>query len=367
MLGHGSSGVVQLKEGKFPEGKLSWTTMATFSYRSGIFIAASLLLQAILSSGVGQAQTPSFYRIGTGETSDSVFVMGAVLAGALSNPPGAPTCEQGGNCGVPGLVVVTQSSAGSMANAKAVAEGRIDAGLVQADVAARAYQGRGMRAPLRDLRTVTEFYIAKVHVVVRADSRITKIADLAGKRIAVGEAESGSDMAADALIEAYRLPVNRIKRFNVRRVKAVEMLAKNEVDALITVENEPAPAITELAGKLPIRLLPIQGKEAEAWATRHITYMPQRIEKGTYPGIDDVPTLGVGILWVVHANAPPALVESLTAAFWNAKTQATLQMGRAKMTFATLETVTYRVTAPLHPGAAKFYRNRGLAVTPAPD
>lgn len=342
-------------------------TMSTFSYRSGIFIIVSILLQAILSPEVGQAQTPNFYRIGTGETSDSVFVMGAVLAGALSNPPGAPTCEQGGNCGVPGLVVVTQSSAGSMANAKAVAEGRIDAGLVQADVAARAYQGRGMRAPLRDLRTVTEFYIAKVHVVVRADSRITKIADLAGKRIAVGEVESGSDMAADAMIEAYRLPVSRIKRFNVRLVKAAEMLAKNEVDALITVENEPAPAITELAGKLPIRLLPIQGKEAQAWATQHIAYMPQRIESGIYPGVDAVPTLGVGILWVVNAKASPALIESLTAAFWSAKTRATLQMGRAKMTFANFETVTYRVTAPLHPGAVKFYRNRGLAVTPAPD
>ena len=73
------------------------------------------------------------------------------------------------------------------------------------------------------------------------------------------------------------------------------------------------------------------------------------------------------ILWVVNAIISPALVESLTAAFWSAKTRATLQMGRAKMTFAAFETVTYRVTAPLHPGAAKFYRTRGLAVTPAPD
>ena len=92
--------------------------------------------------------------------------------------------------------------------------------------------------------------------------------------------------------------------------------------------------------------------------------MPQRIESGIYPGMGAVPTLGVGILWVVNAKASPVLVGSLTAAFWNAKTRATLQMGRAKMTFANFETVTYRVTAPLHPGAVKFYRNRGLAVTP---
>src|SRR5207245_11552130 len=85
-----------------------------------------------------RAQDISFFRILTGGTVGTYFPIGGLIANAISNPPGSRPCNDGGSCGVPGLVATSVASNGSVANAAAIAAGTGEAGFAQADIAYRA-------------------------------------------------------------------------------------------------------------------------------------------------------------------------------------------------------------------------------------
>src|SRR5262249_17273856 len=135
------------------------------------------------------------FRIGTGPTSSSYFVIGGIIANAISNPPGSRPCDRGGSCGVPGLIATAQTTQGSVQNVDLIAGKALDSGLCQSDVAYWRYTGSGMysdRKPVDSLRAIANLYQESLHVIVRADSSIASIADLAGKRVAIGERGSGT-------------------------------------------------------------------------------------------------------------------------------------------------------------------------------
>ena len=93
---------------------------------------------AVLAVGLATsagAQDMSFFRIGTGGTAGTYYPIGGLLANAISNPPGSRSCEEGGSCGVPGLVASALSSNGSVANINGIAGGTLESGFAQSDVA----------------------------------------------------------------------------------------------------------------------------------------------------------------------------------------------------------------------------------------
>ena len=94
------------------------------------------------------------FRIGTGGVAGTYYPIGGLLAAIISSPPGARPCDQGGACGVPGLVAIVQSSNGSVANVEGIAAGQLESGFVQSDVAFGAFNGTGAfadRAPVPEL------------------------------------------------------------------------------------------------------------------------------------------------------------------------------------------------------------------------
>src|SRR5216683_7015820 len=103
-------------------------------------------------------QDITFFRIGTGGTVGTYFPIGGLIANAISNPPGSRPCNDGGSCGVPGLVATSVASNGSVANAAAIGAGTAQSGFVQSDVAFWAYNGTGVydgRPKIDVLRTIT--------------------------------------------------------------------------------------------------------------------------------------------------------------------------------------------------------------------
>src|SRR5438874_5315572 len=159
-----------------------------------LFFAAWLCVAAL-------AQEPRFFRIGTAATGGSFFEVGGLVASAISGPAAGPPCERGGSCGVRGLVAVAQATPGSIENLRLVNSGQLESGFAQADLAGWAYTGANIFAEagqLRQLRAIAGLFPEAAHLVVRADSPIRSLADLAGKSVAVGEAGSGS--AADAAV-----------------------------------------------------------------------------------------------------------------------------------------------------------------------
>ena len=144
-------------------------------YTAPVVIALSLLVFATQGMFSATAQDVRFFSIGTGSTGGTYFPIGGMIASAISGPPGAPPCERGGSCGVPGLIAVAQASSGSVENLENIRSGFIDSGLAQSDTAFWAYTGTGLYAniePITDLRAISHLYAEVIHVVVPSDSDI---------------------------------------------------------------------------------------------------------------------------------------------------------------------------------------------------
>ena len=147
-------------------------------------VAAAIFVLCILLGGMSpSAQEGQFFRIGAAATSGTFFEIGAVIASAISKPAGSPPCEHGGNCGVPGLVAVTQATQGSVDNIRMVAAGQIESGIAQSDIASWAYAGTGIFAgdgALKNLRAIASLFPESLQLVVRDDSAIQTLCGSSG-------------------------------------------------------------------------------------------------------------------------------------------------------------------------------------------
>jgi TRAP transporter TAXI family solute receptor len=299
-----------------------------------------------------------YFRIGTGATGASYFTIGAVIANAISNPPGSRDCERGGSCGVPGLIAVAQTTEGSVANIQAIAAGTLESGLSQADIAYWAYTGeRGFKesGANPDLRAIANLYQEGLHIIVRADSDIASVVDLKGKRVAIGEKGSGSLVTSRLVLDAYGLSEKKIKPEYLAISPAVDRLRDGQLDAIMIVGGSPLPAVVDLAELLPIRLLPIDGEPAQKLRESYPFLTVDVIPAGSYRGVPGVVTLGVGALWVVSADLDEELVYGITRALWHKSTRKLLDEGSPLGRKIRVETALNGVPIPLHPGAERFY------------
>ena len=136
---------------------------------AGLGFAAAALLGAAAWSAASWSQDVNFFRIGTGATAGTYFPVGSIIASAISNPPGSRECERGGSCGVPGLIAVAQSTSGSVDNVEGIANGTLESGFSQADIAYWAYTGTQIyrtRGAVPKLRAIANLFPESVHLVV---------------------------------------------------------------------------------------------------------------------------------------------------------------------------------------------------------
>ena len=333
-------------------------------------VCASLLFAA-LPCTAALAQEPRFFRIGTASTGGSFFEIGGLVAGAISSPAEGPLCDRGGSCGVRGLVAVAQATPGSIENLRLINAGQIESGFAQADLAGWAYKGSNVFAaagPLRKLQAIASLFPEAAHLVVRAESPIRSLADLAGKRISVGEAGSGSAADAAVLLAAAGLSDNDLTRKNLRPGPAAAELKAGTLDALFQVGGYPAPAIRDLATTIPIRLVPIEGKIVDALEKDFGFYSRTEIPAGTYPGVDSgTPSLGFSALWLVNADIDSDLVYAITQSLWHPATAKLLAALDPIGKRIRLDRALDGLSVPLHPGAGRFYREIGMPIDSAPD
>ncbi|MFM2043570.1 MAG: hypothetical protein RLY86_2146 [Pseudomonadota bacterium] len=322
----------------------------------------------LLAGGVGGlpraalAQDIRFLQIGTGTTGGTYFLIGGLLANAVSNPPGSRPCDRGGSCGVPGLIAVAQSTSGAVENVIAMRDGRMETGLVQADIAFAALRGKGPFAdapPFETLRSIANLYPETIHLVVRADGPVHTVAELKGRRVALGERGSGTLVSARALLEAHGLSERTVQPVYLSPGAASDRLIAGEVDAYFIIGGYPLPAVADLAQRLPIRLVPLAPAEGEATPVGLPMFTPATIEDGAYPDVAGVRSLSVGAQWCVRADIDAELVHGLTAALWHPTTAKLLEVHPRGASIHP-DRALAGLAAPLHPGAERYYRESGL-------
>ena len=344
-------------------------------------IAAGLLVifavTAVTFTSEGRAQSTviekpaaqlRYFSIATGSAVGTYFPIGTALVSAISNPPGSRTCDRGGSCGVPGLVAVAFTSEGSLANIAAIANGAIDSALAQADIVHAAYRGpiqvpggRGLGQRAAGLRVIANLYPETIHLVARRGSGISSVADLPGKRVSVDLAGSGTRLNAQIILAAYGITLAQLVVSEVDPTETFDLFQRNQLDAFFLVAGYPAAAVTELARAGLADIVPLSGRPADVVVRRQRFFTVDAIPAGTYPGITDhILTLSVGAQWGVPASADDELIYQITKALWFPRNRQFLVSGHARGQLINLSDALTGVTVPLHPGAARYYREVGL-------
>ncbi|MCB8822471.1 TAXI family TRAP transporter solute-binding subunit [Microvirga rosea] len=296
------------------------------------------------------AQAPAFFRIGTGGTAGTYYPVGGLLANAISSPPQ--------------LILTAQASNGSVANINSIASGALESGFSQADVAYWAYTGTGLfegKSKLEDLRLLANLYPESIHLVAAKAANIKSVADLKGKRVSLDEPGSGTLVDARIILNAWGIKEGDVKADFLKPNQAAEKMRDGGMDAFFFVGGYPTSAITELAATGGgIDIVPLAGPEADALMKQYNFFSTDEIPANTYKDVGAVKTLAVGAHWITSAKVPENVVYEVVKNLWSDKTRAALDAGHAKGKFIRKETALTGAGIPVHPGAAKFYKEAGL-------
>jgi len=311
---------------------------------------------------LGYAQEITFFRIGTGASSGTYFPIGTLIGSTITGPPGSRACEDGGSCGVPGLIAAAQTTRGSVDNIRGVINGQLESALAQSDLIYAAYYGTG---PFKDagfsgksLRVIANLYPEDVHLIVRKGANIKHVSDLKGKRVSIDLPGSGTRQNAKNILRAYGVEGKDYIAVEANSDKALSLLRKGELDAFFFIAGYPVAAVAELADAGLIDLLPITGGAADAVVNLYEFFSLSVIPEGTYKGISATPTLAVSTQWIVNSKMTDELAYGLTRSLWHPRNRALLDGGHAKGKLIRYETARKGVGIPLHPGATKYYRER---------
>ena len=325
-----------------------------------VVLAAALAVVWPLAS---LAQEIRFFRIGTGETSGTLFAVGSAIASVISNPPGSRPCDRGGSCGVPNLVAVAQSTEGAIENVEAIATGSMESALVRADVAYWAYYGTGPFAtqePLSNLRAIANLYPAVVHIVSRQGQGISKVSDLAGKRVSLGPKASGTPVNAQAILADYGLLVDDIEASYLESGEAADRLQSGEIDAFFAIGGLPIEAVEDLARRAQVALVPVEAAPRDEITSFSPFLAEADIAAGSYARLAHTPAVAVGTQFVVSAAADEDLVYEITKALWHERTRSLLESSHPQARQISSEHALERLAIPLHPGAQRYYREQGI-------
>lgn len=327
------------------------------------WLTLALAVGVVVLSGASSAQDLNIIRIGTGSTAGTYFPIGGLIGNAISNPPGSRPCARGGSCGVPGLIAVAQSTGGSLDNIRSVEAGLMEMGLSQADVAYWSYYGTGSfegDKPRDTLRALANLFPENIHLIARADAGIETLMDLKGKRVSLGGPGSGSQIDARLIMNAFGLKFSDIKIQNLDLEPSVAALVAGDIDAFFLVTGAPALAIQDLADRVPLTFVPIDGPTAEQVAKIFPFFSMGEIPAGAYGDNPATPTLDVGAVLLGRADMADDLAYGIVRAIWHPNTAPLLANAHPRAKLMRLSKAAKGIGFKLHPGARRYYVEEGI-------
>ncbi len=316
-------------------------------------------------AAAGEASPRRFFRITSGSSGGVYYPLASLISAAVSNPTNNQGCDIDDVCGVPGLIAVAQTSAGSLENLNRLLEGDAESAFCQADVALRCASGELDGIPLemgQHLRVIAYLYPEYLHVVVRRGRGIRKLADLAGKRVSLGAMGSATYRDSEVLLQALGVEQSALKVVDISAVAAARELREGSLDGFLLISGVPANAVRSLASDRLIDLLPVEGAAAQRFAEARPPFQPALIQSWLYDHIPITHSLSVGALWLVRDDLPADLIYEITRALWSRATAEYLQENEAPLApqINIDKALTDIGMPPLHPGAALFYRQAAL-------
>lgn len=258
-----------------------------------------------------------------------------------------------------------ESSGASVANAQLIGSGDADFALLQNDIAYYAHQGTTLAAfqgkPVKGMGGIFTIYPELVHVVAAQASGIKGIRDLKGKRVVLGPQGSGTEQNALQLLEVHGLREADLgKAERIDAAAAADQLKDGRVDAAFFTTGMGSAVIidTFISGKA--MLVPVEATEGEALRKKYPFYTLEKVPANTYKGQErEVTTPAVMAMMVARSELPEDLVYRFTKAIFDNLGQ--FHAAHAAAKHLTVATALNGMPIPLHPGAQRFFREKGIA------
>jgi uncharacterized protein len=314
---------------------------------AGVFAFATAL------GGAAMAQDQTFISIGTGAVTGVYYPAG----GAICRLVNRDRAEHGIRCGV-------ESTGGSIFNINAIRSGELEFGVAQSDWQFHAFNGTSSfeeSGAFEDLRAVFSLHPEPFTVVARADAGITNFDDLAGKRVNIGNPGSGQRGTMDVVMEAMGWTIDTFAQATeLPPAEQSLALCDNNVDAIVYTVGHPSGAIQEATTACDTVLVNVDNDAIRGLVEENSYYRMATIPGGMYRGnAEDVTTFGVGATFVSStAVSDDVMYNVVKAIFENLDQFKGLHPALAILDPAAM--VSDGNSAPIHDGAARYYREAGL-------
>ncbi len=308
------------------------------------------IVAAVGMSGAAAAQ--EFISIGTGGVTGVYYPTG----GAICRLVNKSRKEHGIRCAV-------ESTGGSVYNINTIKAGELEFGVAQSDWQYHAYNGTSKFAdnPFPDVRAVFSVHPEPFTLVVRGDSGISSFEDLKGKRVNVGNPGSGQRATMEVVMDAFGIGMGDLAlATEYKGSEMAKQICDGNIDAMIYTIGHPAAAIKEATTTCDVKLVSVTGEAIDKLVADNPFYRIATIPGGMYAGTDgDTTTFGVGATFVTSASVSDDVVYVVAKSVMeNIDDFKALHPAFANLDPA--EMVKDGLSAPLHPGAEKAYKELGL-------
>ncbi len=313
---------------------------------------ATTVAAAALFSGQANAAERQFISIGTGGVTGVYYPTG----GAICRLVNKSRKEHGIRCSV-------ESTGGSIYNINTIRGGELEFGVAQSDWQYHAYNGTSKfedKGPFKELRAVFSVHAEPVTILSRKDANIKNVTDLKGKRVNIGNPGSGTRGTWEVLEEALGWKREDLKLASeLKSAETGQALCDNKIDAYFWLVGHPSALTEESVSSCDAQLVNATGEAVDKLVSDKPYYRSAKIPAGMYNNKEDINTYGVGATFV----SSTAVKDEVAYVVAKAVMENLDQFRKLHPAFANLkaeEMVQDGLSAPLHPGAEKAYKELGL-------
>lgn len=295
-------------------------------------------------SGSSAGGGKQFLNIATGGTAGTYYPLGGALAELL-------------NQNIKGMNASAQSTGASVANVNMLKDGSVDIAFIQNDIAYYAANGKEMFKDnkVENIRGIAALYPETVQFVTTADKGIKSIADLKGKKVAVGASGSGAEANARQILGAYGLTYDDIDVQYLSFGEAADALKDGNVDVGVVVAGFPTAAIQDLAANKSAALVNIDAEHADKLMKQYPYFTKITVPKGTYPGQEeDVSTVAVKCVIVTTDKLSDDLGEQIVKAIYEHLDR--MKAAHAVGKYITKDTALEGMSVKMNAGAEKYLK-----------
>ena len=322
--------------------------------RRHLLLVAILPILALCVPGPIEAQPIRRISIATGGTGGVYYPLGGGMAALISRS-------------IPATEATAEVTTASVDNMKFIHTGKVALALTLPDTAWDAYQGqlKGLKEKVA-VRSLVSIYSNYMHIVALEGSGIKSVADLKGKRVSTGAPGSGTEIKGLRVLEAYGITPKDLRSQERLGVgESAGALKDRKVDAFIWDGGLPTAAILDVAATpgIKVHLIPHGDAVAKMVAKYGPLYFVGVVPKGTYAGVDlDIPVAAVTNLLVAHERMEEPLAYQITKLVLE-HTPDLVAVHKAASEI-TLKSAVLGSPVPFHPGALRYYKEKGIKVAP---